>query len=399
MVRLLPLIDSAPMRPLPAASPPRRRWPRIVRETLAVVAITLMFTLALLEIGLRLFASQIQVPVSRALFVNDPAARFRNLPGARIEHDTPEFQVLYTINNQGLRAGADTGALSPGRLRLLCVGDSFTFGWGVQEQQAFPLLLNNNKGADSRPVESLNAGVAGYGTNDEVAWLHKFGWSLQPKIVLLGFFAGNDVVDVMRRMNKAPVETPADQAVIDAVDKAKEREHTRSGMETWLLGNSHAYVFLNKFFGRFLASRDARKPDVFDTAYNYLRSKPPELSTGWKKTTELLSEIEWKAREHNARLVVVVIPAAEQVEERFWSDIERPLGLTDADLNRDLPQQEMAAWGARAGIPIIDLLPDFRAAHGQRLYYNGDPHWTPAGHALAAQIISRQMTALGLFSP
>ncbi len=75
-----------------------------------------------------------------------------------------------------------------------------------------------------------------------------------------------------------------------------------------------------------------------------------------------------------------------------------PFGLTAADLDRELPQQRLAAWSAQSGVPVIDLLPGFRAAANPHLYFNADPHWTPAGHALAAQLIADGMVKLGLFS-
>lgn len=54
--------------------------------------------------------------------------------------------------------------------------------------------------------------------------------------------------------------------------------------------------------------------------------------------------------------------------------------------------------GVRSGVPVIDLLLGFRAATGSRLYYRADPHWTPAGHALAADLIRAELGRLGVLA-
>jgi len=67
---------------------------------------------------------------------------------------------------------------------------------------AFPQLLDGARAADGTTIDSVNGGVPGYGTDNALAWLRTYGWPLQPKIVLLGFYAGNDVRDNLMGMNK-----------------------------------------------------------------------------------------------------------------------------------------------------------------------------------------------------
>ncbi len=386
--------------PAPVVASPSARKGRVraIFQVLAVVAITLVFTLGLLEGALRLFAPQITQPVTRDMFDIDRGARFRNKAGASVVHDSGELHATYTINSQGVRGTQVYGPVTPDRTRLLCIGDSFTFGWGVEADQAFPALLNADKSAAGQPIESINAGVIGYGTSHEVAWMHEYGWALQPKIVVVGFFVGNDVTDVMRDMIYNKTNTPEQQAVVDMVWRLKGQGSQQGDVETWLKANSHAYVFLNKIYERLMPAPPKQQPDMTNTAYNYLKQEPPERATGWNTTLSLLDELHWKAEQYGAALVVVAIPAKEQVDATAWQDMQKSFGLTAADLDRDLPQQRLAAWSAGSGVPVIDLLPGFRAAGNQQLYFNADPHWTPAGHALAAQLIGDGMVKLGLFS-
>ncbi|HUS15018.1 MAG TPA: hypothetical protein VM536_08390, partial [Chloroflexia bacterium] len=87
----------------------------------------------------------------------------------------------------------------------------------------------------------------------------------------------------------------------------------------------------------------------------------------------------------------------EQVQPDDWAAMLRQFGLSEAQLTRDLPEQHLAAWGARSSVAVIDLLPRMQvASQTQRLYFRTDRHWNAAGHALAAQIIAEGLTALGV---
>ena len=81
--------------------------------------------------------------------------------------------------------------------RVAVLGDSFTFGWGVAAEEAWPALLEARlaeqlPGAD---VEVLNFGVPGYNT-----WLQLLHWQrvvsrYQPDAVLLGYYSNDAAID------------------------------------------------------------------------------------------------------------------------------------------------------------------------------------------------------------
>jgi lysophospholipase L1-like esterase len=379
----------------PGIRPARRTPLRAARDSLLVLAITIGLTLGLLEIGLRLVAPQIPPWIGAGLYVPDRAARYRNAPHAAIPYDSHEIHTVYRINGQGLRADQDYGPPAPDRFRLLVLGDSMTFGVGVNGDQAYPALLNGSHAADGRLVESLNAGVCGYGTDNEVAWLHAYGWAFKPDMLLVGFYVGNDVRDVMLGMDKTALGDDTGTDVSAQVQQARDRLHARSDAETWLSYNSHAYLFLQRALAP-LAPPPARPPDLFDNAYIYLNPEPAELATGWEQATSLLDELRWKAEQHGVPLVVVAIPAREQVVDRYWRESRAALGLKPDAVDRDAPQKRLAAWSARTGAPLIDLLPGIRAAGGDR-YLHTDPHLNASGQALAAELIRAELIRRGLF--
>jgi hypothetical protein len=110
----------------------------------------------------------------------------------------PEFRVPVRTNAAGFRGPALPGAKPAGVYRIVVLGDSFTFGFGVRERQAWPArlaaLLDARTGGAPR-VEVVNLGIPGTGPRDYLWHLAHTGLALEPDLVVIGFFA-NDVNDV-----------------------------------------------------------------------------------------------------------------------------------------------------------------------------------------------------------
>ena len=97
-------------------------------------------------------------------------------------------------NHAGFRADSDYAIPKPaGILRIVALGDSFTFGYGVEYEQTWTRQLEHRLGERlGRRVEVLNTGVGGYNTVNEVALLEDRGLSYDPDLIIL-FWCGNDV--------------------------------------------------------------------------------------------------------------------------------------------------------------------------------------------------------------
>ena len=105
------------------------------------------------------------------------------------------------ISDQGFRDRHFAVPKPPGMRRILCLGDSFTFGWGVQANEAWPKVLEEIIAETGRKVECVNMGVPGYGLAQEVRLLETKGFALDPDLVLFGI-VGDDLNDVQGRVGK-----------------------------------------------------------------------------------------------------------------------------------------------------------------------------------------------------
>jgi hypothetical protein len=370
-------------------------------QNLLVLLITLALIAVFLEAGLRLFAPQIVQPIS-GLFQPDPAAGYRLRSNAGVHYRSSEADVTFhTESTAGMRVVPTPAAPVEGRT-MLVLGDSFTFGMNVQDDQALPSrvqALANGGGGQSWRV--LNAGVFGYGTDNEAAWLGEYGWQQNPSIVVVGFFVGNDVKDVMLGINKTLatedgrlVAAGTSKQAMDRGEEDAQQGGTNGGIKGWLESNSHAYLFLRSLWYNTLG-KGKSKPStltIFDAPSFYRKAVPPEIEAGWQKTFGVLEQMRDDCQAHGARLVLVAIPTREQVYPQSWADVKTQFALDESQFDLDLPQRRLAAFASEQTIPYVDLLPDFRAqSSNPNLYFRIDRHWTPAGHDLAAQVIVREL--------
>lgn len=160
---------------------------------LALALGTALVSLALAELAARLWlGDRFQADVVTDLPMNacvthDAELGWRNRPGLRAETTGPTlalpvFRYRVTINSRGLRDREHALAPAPGVTRIVLLGDSFAWGWGVDDGKTFADVLEQRLGS---AVEVLNLGVPGYSTDQELLWLEREGLLWEPDLVIL----------------------------------------------------------------------------------------------------------------------------------------------------------------------------------------------------------------------
>ena len=99
-----------------------------------------------------------------------------------------EWRAYTTINSHGLRDLERAYEKPPGTRRVLLLGDSVTEATQVPLGNTFATLLESDLRARGEPVEVINAGVAGFGTDNELAFFRAEGVRHEPDIVVLVFY-------------------------------------------------------------------------------------------------------------------------------------------------------------------------------------------------------------------
>jgi len=112
------------------------------------------------------------------------------------ERPRPELAHRISINSLGFRGEQVALEKSPGKFRILCLGDSFTFGSYVNDEDTFPHLLEEKLRGHGIHAEVINAGVGGTTIVDQAYFLRK-ALVMKPDLVLLTF-SENDVDDLSK---------------------------------------------------------------------------------------------------------------------------------------------------------------------------------------------------------
>lgn len=285
------------------------------------------------------------VPGSLAFFKYDTA-----IPGQDYFDD--HGRVPIHINAHGLRDTEFSLKPAPGTHRILCLGDSFTFGYGVLPEDSYPkqleALLHNRY--PEKKFEVINGGfAAGERVSNHVAYLAFKGHTFQPRTVILTVCL-NDIGDVpMTLLEWTRVSVPGAPWCRLA----------------WLLSD----VLTNYQARRLAADPDACFKRSCGHGFEDLH---------WRRGLEAGQEI---CKAMGVHLLVAVYPMLEGLDGSYpWARVHEMV------LNTCL----------KKGIDTIDLLPAFRGRHDRDLWVHPtDQHPSPAGHAIAARALAAALDRKG----
>jgi len=384
--------------------PPRRR--RLVR--LLVLGASLVLSLVFAELLLRAVRPQEAMSVDRGLYEPDPPRRYRLHPGyrGRITNHV-EFDHEVVINSRGMRGPEPSAAGEPSDrasamaglakrptaapLRVLALGDSFTFGVGAAEIQTFPARLQAHLLAAGVPAEVWNAGAPGYGVPDEVAWYERWGVPLRPDVVVIAPFLANDLQD-------AAPGSPT-HVVNGELVAARGESH---GVRRWLYYHSHLFRLIKSSLleGSLRQKLGLAEPWALRERRAelglYGPTLPPELAAGEAATDRAVAELARLATRSHAHAIAVLVPSLPQVDAARWQALHRELGADLRGQDPRRPNRLFAEIFARHDVQVIDPTDALAAAvaHGERVYYRRDQHLTPAGYDLLAREVARAVLAV-----
>jgi len=147
-----------------------------------------VIALALVEVALNVFKPSINPAgqMDEGFILYDSRLGWKLAPGWSGRHRHHDFEVRYSVNSLGFRENAMDFA-RPGSVMFL--GDSFTFGLGVNEDELFTERLD-----ESSDQTFLNAGVPGYSTDQQLLLLDQL-LQFRPDRLVWVVYLGNDLLD------------------------------------------------------------------------------------------------------------------------------------------------------------------------------------------------------------
>lgn len=279
--------------------------------------------------------------------------------------------------------------------------------------------------------------MGGYTTFNEAGLLREdIGW-IQPDIVVVAAFLGNDVAENVLATAAGYVVDPghpkgltfgpaASKLVQDSVgwfprngtsspvaDSARARsmlsEARALGRRAWDIGRSRS-LLLGALFGvppdpsvttapgARPPSKDQRLLNLSSFEWTILRDPPRTewLDRAWPLFGDYLGDIQSTTANAHASALLVVIPQIAQVEPEQRARTMADYRFREDEVEWDRPQREVAIQASRVGLPLVDLTPVFeKAPDREALYLPIDQHFTARGHRLTAEAIAQEIVARG----
>ena len=300
-----------------------------------------------------------------------------------------------TFNAAGMRDRAHTVEKAAGTTRILLLGDSFIEALQVPFEDSLPSLLERTLAERTgKPVEVVSAGVSGWGQDDELRYLTRYGLAYQPDVVIVAMTLHNDVSDNLEQ----EWYTTRDGVLVEQPRlplpfwKYKELQ-----LKAVLASRLQLYQLLRRVRLQNEIQEIGRQLDEH-VAQLFQVPTPDGIALGIDLTAQLLAGIQGASSEASAHVVVVELPIRYQLSDESFAEFAHKAGIPLEAMEIDAPQRMIGAVTARLGLQTVDLLPGFRkraAESGAPLYLEWDGHWNEAGHRLANEIVAAQLLESG----
>lgn len=253
----------------------------------------------------------------------------------------------YRTNSHGLR-DRDRPAKAPGTTRVLVIGDSYTWGYAVAEEEAYPQAAERLFRERGRPdIEVVNGGIPDYNSRQQRQLLERLLPIYRPDAVVLGYVV-NDA-EPSTAMPTPPEET---------------FRHSWSWFLTELAETANRRLFRRKVFS---SAKDL-------VSGSYLEGFAPE-SHKWRDSKEALREMRDLSAAAGIPFTILMLPD-------FTVDFDERYPFKTI-------HDAVISWGREMGVPAFDLLTPFLGQDHQTLWVPWDGHPNAEAHRrLAALLVS-----------
>ncbi len=348
---------------------------------------------------------------------------------------TPEFHYTADINSNGYRNDEFGNSLPTGEVRIVTIGDSFTYGWGVEEADSWPRILEENLRATGHRVRVLNLGKPGDTPLSYARTAARMLPKLTPHLVIVAILQGDDVAQ-LNTTTPADVEALSthmqaanDEAATPSSHKAKvlrlfkalypnaarlrtlrSRTQTVSIATIWQkqvrgILNSATSEELDRYNTlpgevQALYETGGLNPSLLRLAIN----RPDYFSGTWDISTPYthsaidtlsacIASIGKTCRQLGAMPYIISIPYGMYSSSNDWTKWKNVgFELSPEMLTQDNADTLIAGATQRAGLAFHSVLHAFRTqAQSADLFYTFDGHFNPAGHRIFARLLTEQI--------
>lgn len=348
-------------------------------------------------------------------------------PLSHQEFVSVDFEYVVETNSLGLRDREITFPKPQDVFRIVAIGDSYTYGWGVNIEDTWLRRLETLVQIGGRRIETVNVGKPGAGP----PWYAEIARTvvplLEPDLILVGILQGNDIASAgseglewarsgivqwtryfypnfvhlveqlrlsraieNRTQERPPEKTTAEDNRRWAENTAKEFYQKMSPEEKQrfeMLDDRVQNAFLTGLLNPYMIDLALKNKHIYTLTLNpedpWIRQCIENMATALKIIRHISEGI-------GARSAVVAIPDGPYVNESAWKNIQKVgFDATPEMLTSNAPDQVIQEACKLAGIHIFVVSKAFRDQRSRSdLFFPLDGHLTPEGHRLLAETLA-----------
>jgi hypothetical protein len=324
----------------------------------------------------------------------DPIVHHRLWPATSTTLQTEDFRVTLDVNRYGMRGKEPESPKPAGTFRLIMLGDSFTMGEGVADDQAFPALLEKSL-ASRLPVhvEVLNAGVDSYAPILSYLDLRENLFRWEPDAVVLGL----DLSDLLQEQYYRSLAVRGADGDFLAVPNPRLRGRTVDWLDDFIKRRlyflRYAYMKLRERFDAEVAMEKVIQRRNGDLIAYTLATDTVDRTQQWNDLFDSIVRIRRLCRQKGVLFFLALYPWGHEVNEREWIP-GRDYWMPHGSVATDRPFDAIRNRCVDNDIPLLDTLAAFRGYRGDSpLYFRHDMHWTPEGHRVMSEALRMPLEA------
>jgi hypothetical protein len=385
-----------------------RRKKRQIVQNLWLAVVSSILTYMVVDLGAGyLFIKPLSPPL-----VADQYVHHKMKPNTFFRFKTEDFDYIQRVNNIGLRGRDIDLGKKDNVFRILMLGDSFTMGKGVQDDETFSVVLQKSLEAQKVKVKGKTVQVVNAGVNSYAPILSFLQLKTQLRAARADLVALNlDMSDLIQEVAYRGAAIYGPNGEISGVsgenpwtwrsvlDAPPPKEDKRSGVRPpvgtvirrWI--NRRLYIsrlvllYLDRLF----------KESAQITIDNAVTLRNPELlkhtlatdessrKEQWENVFDSILNIKRYCDAHGIDFLLTVYPWGHQVNEKEWVP-GRSGFIPDGSVISDRSIQTIEDFAAVNKVEVLNVFPAFRGHNGgPALYFSYDMHWTPEGHKLMAK--------------
>jgi len=258
------------------------------------------------------------------------------------------------------------------------LGDSFTFGLGVNDGETFVNLMCKKFNA-----VYLNLGAPGSALPNQldiVEFRHKDLGS--PPLYIFVFYLGNDFSDMIKYYEDSKNDESQNSADMRFIENSKliQRSYLAQFLLHYVSDQSDSK---GKHKTRYYRTPDGKR--ISNSVYLLMAHSKAYSEEVENVLNRSLDHLEDLSKKLHFRPEIIIIPDKRQADPYHFNKQASVLGLSPDTLDRSFPDRFLQENLEKRGIPYLDLMACLKDRSG--MYYKIDDHFTPAGHRAVADCI------------